>query len=182
MASSSLTARGEKMGDELLDEIEAYIDRASAGERDCLPYATGEKIGRTVDYSAGRNRYIGFLISLATRSYKGKKVGLDCANGSTWMMAKACLTLWARIPMLSPIIPTVSILTSTAALRTLSRCRNSCSIISSMSASAFDGDADRCLAVDEKGNITTRRPYSLCLRQIYARQRNTRREEDRHDR
>ncbi len=51
------------MGDELLDEIEAYIDRASAGERDCLPYATGEKIGRTVDYSAGRNRYIGFHLA-----------------------------------------------------------------------------------------------------------------------
>ena len=71
-----INGKGEKMGDELLDEIEAYIDRASAGERDCLPYATGEKIGRTVDYSAGRNRYIGFLISLATRSYKGKKVGI----------------------------------------------------------------------------------------------------------
>ena len=68
--------------------LRPYIDRASAGEKDCLPYATGEKIGRTVDYSAGRNRYIGFLISLATRSYKGKKVGLDCANGSTWMDGK----------------------------------------------------------------------------------------------
>ena len=84
-----INGRGEKMDDEMLSGIEEYIDRVQSGEKDTLPYAVGEKIGRTVDYSAGRNRYIGYLISLATRSYKGKKVGLDCANGSTWMMAKS---------------------------------------------------------------------------------------------
>ena len=77
-----LNGEGEKMDDTVLDGIEAYLD---SGEE--LPYATLDAIGRTVDYAAGRNRYIGYLISLATRSYKGKKVGLDCANGSTWMMA-----------------------------------------------------------------------------------------------
>ena len=79
-----LNGEGEKMDDTVLDGIEAYLDSSEE-----LPYATLDAIGRTVDYAAGRNRYIGYLISLATRSYKGKKVGLDCANGSTWMMAKS---------------------------------------------------------------------------------------------
>lgn len=72
------------MEEEILDGIEAYI---ASGEE--LPYAKREQVGRTIDDSAGRNRYIGYLISLATRSYKGLKIGLDCANGSTWMMAKS---------------------------------------------------------------------------------------------
>ena len=76
---------GEKMEEELLDEIEKYID----GEIPEVPLAEREAIGRTIDHSAGRNRYIGYLISLATKSYKGMKVGLDCANGSTWMIAKS---------------------------------------------------------------------------------------------
>ena len=75
---------GEKMEESLLEGIEAYLDSDEA-----LPYAQRDAIGRTVDYSAGRNRYIGYLISLATRSYKNFKIGLDCANGSTWQMAKS---------------------------------------------------------------------------------------------
>ena len=80
-----LNAQGEKMEESVLDEIEKYLD----GEIPELPHATGADIGRTVDYSAGRNRYIGYLISLSTHSYKNMKVGLDCANGSTWMIAKS---------------------------------------------------------------------------------------------
>ena len=79
-----INSDGDKMEEELLDGIEAYID-----SEEQLPYATGADIGCTIDYSAGRNRYIGYLISLATRSFKGIRVGLDCANGSTWMMAKS---------------------------------------------------------------------------------------------
>ena len=71
------------MEQSVIDEIENYLD----GNLE-IPFATGANIGRTQDYSAGRNRYIGYLISLSTHSYKGMKVGLDCANGSTWMMAK----------------------------------------------------------------------------------------------
>ncbi|MGX8698897.1 MAG: phosphoglucosamine mutase, partial [bacterium] len=78
-----LNASGEKMEEYLLDEIERYLD----GEIPEVPYATGENIGQTVDHTSGRNRYMGYLISLATHSYRGKKVGLDCANGSTWMLA-----------------------------------------------------------------------------------------------
>ena len=75
---------GEKMEESLLEGIEAYLDSSET-----LPYAQQDAIGRTVDYAAGRNRYIGYLISLATRSYKNFKIGLDCANGSTWQMAKS---------------------------------------------------------------------------------------------
>ena len=80
-----LNDKGEKMDEETILKIEDYID-GKTGE---IPFATGEEIGCTIDYAAGRNRYIGYLISLATRSYKGMKVGLDCANGSAWMIAKS---------------------------------------------------------------------------------------------
>ena len=150
-----INGKGEKMGDELLNEIEAYIDRASAGEKDCLPYATGEKIGRTVDYSAGRNRYIGFLISLATRSYKGKKVGLDCANGSTWMMAKSVFdALGADTYVISnnPDGININVNCGSTHIEQMQKfvLANKLDV-----GFAFDGDADRCLAVDEKGNIIT---------------------------
>ena len=77
--------KGHKMDADVEAKIEAYID----GEIPELPLAKKDQIGRTTDYSAGRNRYIGYLISLATRSFEGKKVGLDCANGSSFMIAKS---------------------------------------------------------------------------------------------
>ncbi|MBR2054119.1 MAG: phosphoglucosamine mutase, partial [Clostridia bacterium] len=80
-----INGKGEKMPDDVTDIVEQYID----GLLPEPPYATGDQIGKTVDYASGRNRYIGYLISLATHSYKGIKVGLDCANGSTWMIAKS---------------------------------------------------------------------------------------------
>ena len=80
-----INAQGHKMEAEVENLIEAYID---SGE-DNLPLATGADIGRTVDYAMGRNRYIGYLISIATHSFKGKKVGLDCANGSASSIAKS---------------------------------------------------------------------------------------------
>ena len=79
-----LNGQGEKMEDEVIDLVEKYLDGDPAG----IPLATGEDIGEVIDYSAGRNRYIGYLISLATHSYRNMRVGLDCANGSTWQMGK----------------------------------------------------------------------------------------------
>ena len=79
-----INGNGEKMEESVLDGIEAYLD-----SNEQIPYAKRDAIGCTVDYAAGRNRYIGYLISLATRSYKGFRIGLDCANGSTWQMAKS---------------------------------------------------------------------------------------------
>ena len=74
-----LNSKGEKMDDAMLEEVEKYLD----GDCDSIPFATGADIGRTIDYAAGRNRYIGRLITLSKHSYRGIKVGLDCANGST---------------------------------------------------------------------------------------------------
>ena len=137
---------GEKMGDEVLDLIEKYIDGG-----DELPLATGADIGSTVDYSAGRNRYIGYLISLATRSFKGWKVGLDCANGSTWMMAKSVFdALGADTYVISnkPDGLNINVNCGSTHIENLQAFvrENGLDI-----GFAFDGDADRGIAVDEKG-------------------------------
>ena len=162
-----INGRGEKMGDELLDAIEAYIDSASAGEKDSLPYAVGEKIGRTVDYSAGRNRYIGFLISLATRSYKGKKVGLDCANGSTWMMAKSVFdALGADTYVIhnNPDGININVNCGSTHIEGLQLYVREHHLDVGF---AFDGDADRCLCVDETGmEITGDHILFICGRHM----------------
>ncbi len=150
-----INGAGEKMSDDVLDGIEEYIDKASSGEPDVLPYAKDDKIGRTVDYAAGRNRYIGFLISLATRSYKGKKVGLDCANGSTWMMAKSVFdALGADTYVINnnPDGLNINVDCGSTHIEKMQQfvLENGLDV-----GFAFDGDADRCLAVDEKGNIIT---------------------------
>ena len=79
-----LNGNGEKLGEDIIEQIEAYLDGDATG----VELATRDKIGRTTDYAAGRNRYIGYLISIATRSFKGMKVALDCANGSASSIAK----------------------------------------------------------------------------------------------
>ena len=150
-----INGRGEKMDDEMLSGIEEYIDRVQSGEKDTLPYAVGEKIGRTVDYSAGRNRYIGYLISLATRSYKGKKVGLDCANGSTWMMAKSVFdALGADTYVIANNPDGININVDCGSTH-IEKLRSFVLEKGLDVGFAFDGDADRCLAVDEKGGIIT---------------------------
>ncbi len=144
-----LNANGEKMEEEVLLEIEKYID----GETGELPYAMRADIGRTVDYSAGRNRYIGYLISLATHSYKGKKVGLDCANGSTWMIAKSVFDALGADTYVINNTPNglnINLNCGSTHIEGLQRLvvGNGLDV-----GFAFDGDADRCLAVDEKGRL-----------------------------
>ena len=139
---------GEKMEEALLDGIEAYLD---SGEE--LPYAQADAIGCTVDYAAGRNRYIGYLISLATRSYKGRRIGLDCANGSTWMMAKSIFdALGADTYVIGnrPDGLNINVDCGSTHMENLRKyvLENHLDV-----GFAFDGDADRCLAVDEKGHI-----------------------------
>lgn len=143
-----LNAEGDKMEQSVLDGIEAFLD---SGED--LPYATREEIGCTVDYSAGRNRYIGYLISLATRSYKGRKVGLDCANGSSWMMAKSIFdALGADTYVIGnrPDGVNINVDCGSTHIGTLQKfvIENGLDV-----GFAFDGDADRCLAVDDKGQV-----------------------------
>ena len=142
-----LNGDGEKMEESVLDGIEEYLD----SDRQ-LPYATRDAIGRTVDYAAGRNRYIGYLISLATRSYKGFKIGLDCANGSTWQMAKSVFdALGADTYVIAnrPDGLNINVDCGSTHLNNLKKfvVDNKLDL-----GFAFDGDADRCLAVDEKGN------------------------------
>ena len=144
-----LNDRGEKMDEETISYIEAYLD----GEADEVPYATRENLGSTHDYAAGRNRYIGYLISLATRSYRGMRIGLDCANGSAWMIAKSVFNaLGAKTYVIHDEPDGLNInrgcgSTHIEALREF--------VLSNHLdvGFAFDGDADRCLAVDEKGNV-----------------------------
>ena len=143
-----INADGEKMEEELLNGIEAYIDSDEQ-----LPYATGADIGCTIDYAAGRNRYIGYLITLATRSYKGMRVGLDCANGSTWMMAKSVFdALGADTHVIAndPDGLNINVNCGSTHIENL----RSFVVANNLDVGfAYDGDADRCLAVDEKGNI-----------------------------
>ena len=144
-----INGNGEKVSDDFIEEIEAYLD-GKTGE---IPLARREKIGRTVDYSAGRNRYIGYLISLAMHSFKGKKVALDCANGSASSVAKAVFdALGADTHVLSNSPNGYNInencgSTHMEALQDYVR-NSDCEI-----GFAYDGDADRCLAVDGEGNL-----------------------------
>ena len=143
-----INSNGEKMDEKLLDGIEEYIDSDTK-----LPYAEREKIGRTVDYAAGRNRYIGYLISLATRSYKDYRVGLDCANGSTWQMAKSVFDALGADTYVINNHPDGLNINVDCGSTHIERLRDFVLQNRLDVGFAFDGDADRCLAVDEKGNI-----------------------------
>ena len=142
---------GEKMEQSVLDEIEKYLDGIAPEP----PLAVGADIGRTVDYSAGRNRYIGYLISLSTHSYKGVKVGLDCANGSTWMIAKSVFdALGADTYVISarPDGLNINVDCGSTHLANLQKLVREEKLDVGF---AFDGDADRCLAVDENGDVVS---------------------------
>ena len=144
-----INSNGEKMDEETILKIEAYIDGLS-GE---IPFATRENIGRTVDYAMGRNRYIGYLISLATRSYKNKKVGLDCANGSAWMIAKSVFdALGAKTYVINnePVGKKINTNCGSSHIEGLQKLVKVKGLVVGF---AFDGDADRCLCVDENGNV-----------------------------
>ncbi|QHQ59895.1 phosphoglucosamine mutase [Anaerocolumna sedimenticola] len=144
-----LNGSGYKLESEVEELIENYID----GEGLSIPYATREKIGKTTDYYIGRNRYIGYLISLATRSFSGMRVGLDCANGSASTIAKGVFdALGAKTYTINnePNGTNINDGCGSTHIKTLQKyvVENQLDI-----GFAYDGDADRCLAVDDKGNI-----------------------------
>ena len=144
-----INEKGEKLEEEVITEIEKYLDE-EMGE---IPYAVREQIGRTVDYAAGRNRYIGYLISIATRSFKNKKVGLDCANGSASAIAKNVFdALGAETHVIHNNPDGVNINTNCGSthIEGLQKyvVENGLDV-----GFAYDGDADRCLAVDGEGNL-----------------------------
>ncbi len=144
-----LNGDGEKMQEAVIAKVEDYLDGV-AGE---LPFAVNDKIGRAVDHSAGRNRYVGYLISLATHSYKGLKVGLDCANGSTWMIAKSVFdALGADTYVINNRPDGVNINTNCGSTH-IEGLQHYVKANDLDIGFAFDGDADRCLAVDSEGKL-----------------------------
>ncbi len=151
-----LNGQGEKMDEQTITLVEAYLDgklEAFGQSWPTLPFATRDKIGRTVDYVAGRNRYIGYLISLGIYSFKGLKVGLDCANGSAWNIAKSVLdALGAKTYVINaePNGTNINLDAGSTHIEGLQKfvVENGLDV-----GFAYDGDADRCLCVDEKGQV-----------------------------
>ena len=139
--------RGEKIDDAAIEVIESYLD----GDAHDLPLATGGSIGRVVDHAAGRNRYVGYLISLAAHSYKGFRVGIDAANGASWMIARAVFeALGAKTYVIGADPDGTNINVGCGSTDT-ARLRRLVTTEGLDLGFAFDGDADRCIAVDERG-------------------------------
>ncbi len=157
--------RGEKINDDTIAIIENYLDHGARamnipekelfrdGEfRRDLPVATGEDIGRIVDHAAGRNRYVGYLISLAAHSYKGFRVGLDCANGASWMIARSVFEALGAKTYVVAAEPDGTNINVACGSTDTSRLRRLVVDEGLDVGFAFDGDADRCIAVDECGH------------------------------
>ena len=149
---------GEKMDEDTIALIEDYLDGKLSvfGQTwETLPLAQRDHIGRTVDWSAGRNRYVGYLISLGMFSFKGKKVGLDCANGSAWMIARSVFDALGATTYVMGDEPdgfNINNGVGSTHIEALQRFVVEKGLDVGF---AYDGDADRCLAVDEKGQIIT---------------------------
>lgn len=143
-----INGQGQKLETEVEEKIEAYLD----GELGEVPSAVREQIGRTVDYVAGRNRYIGYLISLASRSFKRYRVGLDCANGSSSAIAKSVFdALGAKTYVISNE-PNGTNINQDCGSTHIERLKSFVRENQLDVGFAYDGDADRCIAVDENGN------------------------------
>lgn len=146
---------GEKLDDATTELIENYIDGNLEGlgiSGDDLPWAKRERIGRIVDYVAGRNRYVGYLISLASNSYKKLRIGIDCANGASWSIAKSVFAaLGAQVEVIGDEPDGLNVNRDCGS----THIENLCHLVREKHLDigfAFDGDADRCIAVDENGN------------------------------
>lgn len=144
-----LNGKGEKMEQSIIDKIEAYLDNPEEE----MPRATKDQIGRTIDYTEGRNRYMGYLISQAVYSLRGLKIGLDCANGSAYRIAPGIFNaLGAETHVMNddPDGTNINRDCGSTHLEGLQKfvVENHLDM-----GFAFDGDADRCLAVDEKGSV-----------------------------
>ena len=153
-----LNACGEKMDEAILGLVEDYLDghlEAFGQTWAELPLAKRERIGRTVDYVAGRNRYVGYLISLGLYSFKGMKVALDCANGSAWNIAKSVFDALGAKTYVIHADPDGYNINKNAGSTHMEALRKYVVENGLDVGFAYDGDADRCLCVDEKGNVIT---------------------------
>ena len=149
---------GEKMDEETINLVEDYLDgklNLFGKSWEELPFASRDHIGCTVDYVSGRNRYVGYLISLGIYSFKGVKVALDCANGSSWNVAKAVFDALGAKTLVINAEPNGTNINTNAGSTHIGGLQkfvveNHCDV-----GFAYDGDADRCLCVDETGNVIT---------------------------
>lgn len=151
-----LNGNGEKMNDDVIELVEAYLDghlEVFGKKYDEIPFALKENVGRAVDYEAGRNRYVGYLVSLAIYTFRGVKVGLDLANGASWTVAPAVFdALGAKTYIINNQPDGVNI--NNNAGSTHIEGLQKFVVDNRLDVGfAYDGDADRCLAVDEKGNV-----------------------------
>ncbi len=160
-----LNGSGEKMDEETILKVEEYID----GKLE-IPVAGRHDIGRTVDYVAGRNRYIGYLISMSKFSFKGKKVGLDVANGAAWQIAKGVFeALGAKLYVINDEPDGYNINTDCGSTH-IEHLQKLVVEKGLDVGFAYDGDADRCLCVDEKGNVVTG-DHILYIYGLYMKER-----------
>ena len=151
-----LGSAGEKLDDATLALIEKYIDGDLSSfdvEGDDLPLAKRDKLGCIIDYVAGRNRYLGFLISVAANSYRGRRIALDCANGASWMIAKSVFDALGATTYVINANPDGLNINEQAGSTHIGSLRKYVRDNHLDAGFAFDGDADRCIAVDENGNI-----------------------------
>ncbi len=153
-----INSNGEKMDEETISLVEDYLDgrlEVFGQKYDDVPYAKKEKIGSTVDYVAGRNRYMGYLISLGLFSFRGMKVGLDCANGSAWSIAKSVFDALGADTYVINAEPNGTNINKNAGSTHIEGLQKLVVEKGLDVGFAYDGDADRCLCVDEKGNVVT---------------------------
>ena len=151
-----INGNGEKMDEETIRLVEDYLDgklELFGQKYEEVPYAHKEKIGCTVDYVAGRNRYIGYLISLGVYSFKGVKVGLDCANGSSWNIAKSVFDALGAKTYVINAEPNGVNINNNAGSTHIEGLQKFVKEKGLDVGFAYDGDADRCLCVDENGNV-----------------------------
>lgn len=144
-----INGNGHKLEAEIEEKIEAYID----GETEEIPYATKDAIGCTVDYAVGRHRYIGYLMSLATRSFKNIRVGLDCANGSSYSVAKGVFDALGAKTFAIGMEPDGTNINRDCGSTHIEKLQKYVKENDLDVGFAYDGDADRCLAVDDKGEV-----------------------------
>lgn len=160
-----VNSNGEKMDEETILKVEEYIDGGME-----VPMALKDQIGRTVDYVAGRNRYIGYLISMSKYSFKGKRIGLDCANGASWSIAKGVFdALGAKTYVISDEPDGVNINRDCGSTH-IQQLQAFVKEKGLDVGFAFDGDADRCLCVDENGNVLTG-DHILYIYGLYMKER-----------
>lgn len=169
-----INTNGEKMDDATTSLIEDYIDgklNVFGQDYPYLPYAKRDKIGKTVDYASGRNRYIGYLISLGMYSFRGMKVGLDCANGSAWNIAKSVFEALGATTYVINAHPDGLNINENAGSTHLEGLQKLVKDKNLDVGFAYDGDADRCLCVDENGNAVTG-DHILYIYGLYMKERN----------